>query len=60
MLFSRAKQIDYSTFQISTLNGTVIERVPHYKNLDIWIDVKFTIKVHVDNLVKKNADETWL
>ncbi len=52
MLFSRARDINYDDLQLCTLNGTSIERVPHYKYLGIWVDDKFTFKKHIDILIK--------
>ncbi|XP_064190126.1 ribonucleoprotein PTB-binding 1 [Anguilla rostrata] len=45
--------IDNDNLQICTQDGTAIERVPHYKYLGSWIDDRFTLKFHINNLVRK-------
>ncbi len=52
-VFSRAKETDRN-FQIYSLNGTLIEKIPHYKYLGIFIiDDKFIFKYHIDHLSEK-------
>ena len=51
ILFSRAKDIE--GLQITTTNGSNIERISEYKYLGIWLDEKFTFKCHIDNLTCK-------
>ena len=53
MIFSRAKNVDYNSLQISSLNGTQISRVTEYKYLGLWIDEKLTFKFHTEKLASK-------
>ena len=39
--------------QLCASDGTIIERVPHYKYLGIWLDDKLTFRTHIEVLTKK-------
>ena len=51
MLFSRASNIDFSTFKITTLKGSDIERVSEYKYFGIQLEDKCTLKHHINMLM---------
>ena len=53
MLFSRAMNIDLDSVIISSVNGSMIERVSEYKYLGIWLDDKLSFKFHIVDLVSK-------
>ena len=53
MQFSRSRTLTDTVFNICTLDGSVIERVPFYKYLGIFIDEKLSFKMHITELSKK-------
>ena len=53
MFFTKSRNIDVNSFQISLSNGSILERVKEYKYLGLWIDEKLTFKHHVDILSSK-------
>ncbi len=53
MLFTNASHIDYEAFEICAANNSIIKRAQYYKYLGIWMDKKFSFRVHIDMLLKK-------
>ena len=52
MLFTNGRVLSANATHLYSLNGTSIERVPHYKYLGIWLDEKLTFNMHIDILIK--------
>ena len=52
MMFTKGRVFDNTDPHLYTLNGTAIERVPHYKYLGIWLDEKLTFNTHIECLTK--------
>ena len=57
LFFTRSKDIDFSSIVITTLDGTIIERVTEYKYLGIWLDERLTFKFHITNLASKSRQK---
>ncbi len=53
MFFSKAQAQVLDNLSIFTSDGKIIERVPSYKYLGIWIDDKLLFNVHIANLIRK-------
>ncbi len=53
MFFSKAQTQVLDNLSIFTSDGKIIERVPSYKYLGIWIDDNFLFHVHIANLIRK-------
>ena len=53
MLFSRDRNIDCATFNISAVDGSSIERVTDYKYLGLWLDENLSFRTHVGCLATK-------
>lgn len=43
--------IDSSDSVVRSIGDIIIERVPHYKYIGIWIDKQLFLQVHIDTLV---------
>ena len=52
MIFSRGRT-KVTDLTITTLNGSLIERVSSYKYLGIWVDERLAFSIHIDKLLKK-------
>ena len=59
MLFSKARNTDLDSFQITLANGTQLEKVSEYKYLGLWIDEKLTFQQHV-KLLSAKLRQSWL
>ncbi len=53
IFFSKAQAQVLDNLSIFTSDGKMIERVPFYKYLGIWIDDKLLFNVHIANLIRK-------
>ena len=53
MLFTRARDIDFSQLNLTTLNDSKIEQVSIYKYLGIWLDDRLNYSFHIDCLAKQ-------
>ena len=52
MVFTRTRS-SLPNVEVSTTNGTLLERVKTYKYLGIWLDEKLNYETHIAHLLKK-------
>ena len=52
MIFTCSRS-SLANIEISTADGTLLERVKTYKCFGIWLDEKLNYEAHIDNLLKK-------